>query len=43
MAASAAFFICSANVIITERGTHFAAMEAPDLLVPDIQFFRRYR
>jgi hypothetical protein len=27
-----------------ERGTHFAAMDAPDLLAPDIQaFFRRYR
>lgn len=27
-----------------ERGTHFAAMDAPDLLIPDIQsFFRRFR
>lgn len=27
-----------------ERGTHFAAMDAPDLLGPDIQaFFRRFR
>ncbi len=27
-----------------ERGGHFAAMEAPDLLVEDVQtFFRRFR
>lgn len=27
-----------------ERGTHFAAMDAPDLLIPDIRsFFSRYR
>lgn len=27
-----------------DRGTHFAAMDAPDLLIPDIQaFFRRFR
>lgn len=27
-----------------ERGTHFAAMDAPDLLIPDIQaFFQRFR
>jgi pimeloyl-ACP methyl ester carboxylesterase len=27
-----------------DRGTHFAAMDAPDLLAPDIQtFFRRFR
>jgi hypothetical protein len=27
-----------------ERGTHFAAMDAPDLLAPDMQtFFRRFR
>jgi hypothetical protein len=27
-----------------DRGTHFAAMDAPDLLIPDIRaFFRKFR